>query len=537
MKQKRIFLISLVISLIAHLSFIGLSFVWWVPGAAALNEKSRQMFDFSTAQIPAPQITSQRRIDSYIQKMKLSAPESNKSPVTAPKLQVSQPNAPSAIQNESIANNATLDSSSDLAALLKRNINIKNRVINKEAEIELDLVQTIEILATTNLADIEIPAEFSEEMYAFTPTMRTHAINSALKSSSQGLGTSQGDGTGVGNGEIDQYVQVQVETYRDPNDGQGYFRMSIMPGAGALTLDVVPKEVIILMDASLSIRKKRLDRFTKGIRYALKNLNPQDKFNIYTFKDRITPLSMQSVLATDKNIDKAVRFLNQLESSEQTDIFEAFLESIQDGSTMNPSYILFLSDGKPTQGVVSSANLIGKISKINQRKRSIFAFSGGRDVNRYMLDFLAYQNRGWSEYAAKNIEIDKRISELYDKIKNPLLTNIHYQFGGIETNEVFPKHLPDFYLNTEFVVYGQFKDQKQFSMRFKGDSIDSSKEFIFSKNFDEAIPGGADIATYWAFNKYYHLISRITLEGKKPKLVKEIKALSRKFNIRSPYKL
>ncbi len=537
MKQKRILLISLVISLIAHLSFLGLSFVWWLPGAAALSEKSRQMFDFSITQVPTPQLTRQHLVESYVQKMKFSEPGSSKSALTVPKLQVSQPKAPSAIQNESIANNATLDSSSDLAALLKRNLEIKNRVINQEAQIELDLDQTIETLSTTNLDDIEIPAEFNEEMYAFTPTMRAHAIDSALKTSNAGRGSGQGSVSGAGNAEIDQYVEVQVETYKDPSDGQGYFRLSIIPGASALNLEVVPKEVIILMDASLSIRKNRLDRFTKGIKYALKNLNPQDKFNVYTFKDRITPLAMQSMLATDDNIDRAVRFLNQLESSEQTDIFEAFLESIQDGSTMNPSYILFLSDGKPTQGVVSSANLIGKISKINQRKRSIFAFSGGRDVNRYMLDFLAYQNRGWSEYAANNIEIDKRISELYDKIKNPLLTNIHYQFGGIETNEVFPKHLPDFYLNTEFVVYGQFRDQKQFSMRFKGDSIDSSKEFIFSKNFDDAIPGSADIATYWAFNKYYHLISRITLEGKQPELVKELKALSKKFNIRSPYKL
>ena len=64
---------------------------------------------------------------------------------------------------------------------------------------------------------------------------------------------------------------------------------------------------------------------------------------------------------------------------------------------------------------------------------------------------------------------------------------------------------------------------------------DRTKEFIFSKNLSEAKKGDRDIAMNWAFNKFYHLIGRITLEGPDESLKQELDELRRKFDIQSPY--
>ncbi len=195
-----------------------------------------------------------------------------------------------------------------------------------------------------------------------------------------------------------------------------------------------------------------------------------------------------------ERMKETIWFLNKLESSERTDIYGAFLETIQKQASMNPSYIIFLSDGRPTQGVVSTTRLITEIARINQKARSIFSFSGGTRVNRYLLDFLSYQNRGWSEYALRTHEIKKRISELYDKIRNPLLINVNYQLSGLNEGQSFPKDLPDFYRDTEFVIYGKYTGEDKFSVRVVGEINGEMKEFIFSRSLTKADPGNREIA-------------------------------------------
>ena len=156
-------------------------------------------------------------------------------------------------------------------------------------------------------------------------------------------------------------------------------------------------------------------------------------------------------------------------------------------------------------------------------------------VDLVLLDFLAYQNRGWSEYAVKTHEIGSRISELYDKIRNPILANLRYQFAGVSEKEVYPKHLPDFYQNAEFVVYGKFREEDQFSMRVLGDIDGTTKEFIFARHLTNAEVGTREIAERWAFNKFYYLISQITLEGPSESLKRDLDQLRKEFKIQSPY--
>ncbi|MBF0254345.1 MAG: VWA domain-containing protein [Candidatus Omnitrophica bacterium] len=415
------------------------------------------------------------------------------------------------------------------ANLLKPNIESAKRTVNRDATRELDL---LEMASGADLAgeEVEVPEDFRQKMFAFTPEHLADPSGAdALRRTDRGrLAQSNYEA-------IDELMQVALSVYRKPGEEEGFFKISVIPGRDAARLEVIPKEVIFLVDASLSIQERRLDQFIRGIEYAVMNLNSRDRFNIYTFKDRITSLWPKPVTSSERAKEQAVAHLKRLKPSEQTDIYKAFLETIRIKPSQNPSYVIFLSDGRPTQGVVSSRKLIEEISRLNHRERSIFAFSGGVRVNRYLLDFLAYQNRGWSEYAERTFEVDDGVAQLYDKIRNPLLINVRYQTTGVSADEIYPKHLPDFYLNTEFVVYGRFREGSRLSMRVFGEVDGKVKEILFSRGFENAEPAGPEIARQWAFNKYYHLISSMTLEGSSPALKVEIAGLSRAYGIESPY--
>lgn len=540
MNQRSIIKTAIAISVIGHLAFFGASTVWQMPGMSRVFEKAQKMFNVRSVRAYVPAKTGNDVIQSYVKAMKFENPlaEAGGAPMTrmAASEAIEKPLSPG--MDEEIR--AELRSASQSAQLphesadaFKERADFTPRKITGKTGPDVFLPAGEGAGRPGDAADegIAVPADFQEAMFAFTPSAAHRApVKEFLAKALQ-----KGDKERGQFGSLDEFVAFRVAAWRDPSDGTGFFELRISPGKDAAKLAHMPKEIVFLIDASLSINEDRIREFKKGIAYCLRNLNEGDRFNIYTFKDKLSRFKPQAIPPDPGVIGPAIRFMDRLEPSQSTDLYEAFLDSIRTPETTLPSYLMLMSDGRPTQGETSSAKLIEEISRVNAMKRSIFAFSGGRRVNRYLLDFLAYQNRGWSEYASRTTDIDKRIAEFYDKIRDPLLRNLRFQFGQIDAREVFPKHLPDFYRNAEFVVYGTFKDEKEFSMRLVGEIGGRTKEIIHAMDMGKAEKGGPDIAKAWAFNKIYYLISRMTLEGQSEALKREVRDLSRKYGIQTPY--
>ena len=265
------------------------------------------------------------------------------------------------------------------------------------------------------------------------------------------------------------------------------------------------------------------------------HLNPDDVFNIVAFKDEVIFFSDKSIPATPDAVKKAEHFVEDLTASQATDVYSAFSKIIERPLSRTPSNIILISDGRPTYGVVDSRELINSVTRINKKVRPVFAFSGGAKVNRYLLDFIAYQNRAWSQFVQKSWDIHEGLGNFYDKIKDPVFLNLRYQLNSLNANEVFPKSLPDFYRNAEFTLYGTYENENDFSMQLLGDADGKTKELIFTRALKDAKPGTEEIKRGYAFNKIYYLISQMTIEGQTPERLRQIDELSQKYGIKTPY--
>jgi hypothetical protein len=260
-------------------------------------------------------------------------------------------------------------------------------------------------------------------------------------------------------------------------------------------------------------------------------------FNVVAFKDTVQFLSPKSISATPDSILLAEKFVDGLTSNQKTDVYGAFSSIIEKPAARIPSNIILISDGRPTYGVVDSRELINSVTRINAKRRPIFAFSGGAKVNRYLLDFVAYQNRAWSEFVRQTYGIHKSLAAFYEKIKDPVFLDLRYRINNLNEKEVFPKSLPDFYRGAEFTLYGTYAGENEFSMQLLGSIDGKTKELIFTRSLDTAKKGNQDIMRGYAFNKIYDLISRMTSEGQTPQKLAEIEALSLRYGIQTPYSL
>jgi len=158
-------------------------------------------------------------------------------------------------------------------------------------------------------------------------------------------------------------------------------------------------------------------------------------------------------------------------------------------------------------------------------------------VNRYLLDLLAYRNRGESQIIDDIAEIDSKFPQFFTRFDEPILVNCDVDYGNLETGGVFPRDIPDFYRGQAVTVYGQFDPSQndEFAVRLTGRAGPDEKEVIFRANLDDAESGDASIARWWAHGKIYHLIGEICRIGETPELTAELKALSDRYNIDTTY--
>lgn len=335
--------------------------------------------------------------------------------------------------------------------------------------------------------------------------------------------------------DLKEYLISEIQTYQDPDTGEKYFQINMKVGKDNEELKTIPKEVVFLIDCSKSTTEKRFRQFKEGLEYSLQNLNPDDAFNILAFKKFILDFSPESVPPTRENIKNALKFVDDLTLGTRTDAYNALQKSISRPMVRNPSYIIFLSDGYPTQGVTEPSRIIHEISDVNAGNRSFFGFSGGMNVNRYLLDFITYKNRGWSEYSYRSHQIGRYLSALYDKIRDPLLVNVRYHASGLDEEQIYPKLLPDFFRNVEFSLFGKYTDNSEFVLQLVGDVKGKVTEYVVQADLNNAPVGDDSIAKNWAFNKIYELIGQLKDGQDNSQLLAEIEALSKRYKIKTPY--
>lgn len=336
---------------------------------------------------------------------------------------------------------------------------------------------------------------------------------------------------------LDDMVDIRLETYMPSPEEPGYFRLRILPREDA-NIEVAPKDVTFILDASRSMQQHKLDLAARAITDLLDKLRPEDMFNILIFRDAVSNFREAAVPATPENLGEAKGFLTGLESKGQTDVYKALLPLAQIQPRKNlPGIILLVTDGNPTTGVRDSREIINTVTAANGLRNNIFAYGAGDTVNRYLLDLLAYRNKGEARVSPNIRDAKTDLSAFVNELGDPLLVNLQADYGRIPEEEVYPRVIPDFYRGRPITLYGRYDpaDDRVFVARITGSNGETVKEMLFRADLGKADKGNRDISRGWAFAKAYHLIGEISQQGELPELLDQLKQLSSKYAIRTIY--
>lgn len=335
-------------------------------------------------------------------------------------------------------------------------------------------------------------------------------------------------------------LDVKIDVYAEPDSQHRFFRLMAQERPGR-SFPPIAKNVLFVVDISSSIRLEALRSVRSAIADSLAGLNPADKFNVVRFSEHCHKAFDGFVPATRENIAAAVATVRREPGEVRTDVYAALKAVIADIPTegpeaARPTNIFLITDGNATTGIQDLRRIVDDLTSVTRTNYSIFAINPGSDTaNTYLLDLLAYRNRGVFVAARTPDATDATLLRLLMEHKNPVLINLRAQFGNFQVDHVYPETLPNLYSGRPIIVHGRCLPGDTIGIRIVGDSATDRRTFIYTSALPDILTKDPSIAREWARGKIHHLASLIARDGEKVEYMDEIRYLSERYKLASPY--
>ena len=247
------------------------------------------------------------------------------------------------------------------------------------------------------------------------------------------------------------------------SDRGGFFTLILQPPQRVQSEDVMPKEMVFVLDTSGSMQGAPLDTAKKTMLLALDTLYPHDTFNLITFSGDTQILFPEPVSATSENLRKAKEFLATRESAGGTEMMKAIKAALDPSDSQYHIRIAcFMTDGQ----VGNDGEIVAEVQK--HRNARVFAMGFGPAPNRALLDKMTQYGRGEVDYVAQQGNSSTVANRFNGRIRNPLLTDISIEWSNLSITEVYPKHIPDLFGAKPVIVTGRYTGGGKGTIRLKG---------------------------------------------------------------------
>ena len=301
---------------------------------------------------------------------------------------------------------------------------------------------------------------------------------------------------------VESAVECSMSTYLDPHDPRWrYFSLTFSPKTGADALPVVPKDAVILIDASGSIGSDRLRRCRNAAKEILRTcFNSGDRFNLVAFRNRFTYAFREWRECDAPSFEEADRWLSRLTAHGRTDVFSVIRSVLTlPRDPARPLIALVVTDGDANSGVSGTAEILSRFTALNDGLVSVYMYGVKKEANRELIELLTRGNRGESiihmgdrKFAGSALE------PLATAFRDPVLTDMRIMFAAGSMAETYPKLLKNLYKGGNVVLRGRCPARiKELVFTLQGLSGSKAFESLYRLDFGSAAPASADLPAEW----------------------------------------
>ncbi|XWK86865.1 MAG: VIT domain-containing protein [Phormidium sp.] len=300
-------------------------------------------------------------------------------------------------------------------------------------------------------------------------------------------------------------TQATVLTQADEKGG--HFAVYLIPALQYRSNEIVPKDVVFLMDTSGSQSGEPLVKSKELMRRFINGLNPNDTFTIIDFANTTKQLSTTPLANTPENRATAMAYINTLDARGGTELLNgirAVLNFPPAPSGRLRSVVLL------TDGYIGNENeVIAEVQRSLKPGNRLYGFGVGSSVNRFLINRLAEVGRGSSQVIRQDEQTQEVAEKFFRQINNPVLTNIQVSWqGGGESATIYPLAAPDLFANQPLVLFGKKSDKINGNLRIVGVAAGGKRyEKTLPVNFNST--GNLAIAQLWARARIKDLMNQM----------------------------
>ncbi len=328
-------------------------------------------------------------------------------------------------------------------------------------------------------------------------------------------------------------------TYKaaDPADPDGFFMLLLAPKP-ELPDRIISKDVILVLDHSGSMDGEKYQQALTAADFIMNKLNPEDQFNVISFSTAAEAFAESMQPASQAPI--ALTWLKRYLAAGSTDIHAALLKAAAVSDDERPTYIIFMTDGLPTEGITSTQQIINDFGDVSGKNYRFFSFGVGYDVDTVLLDTLSQENHGSSTYVLPGQQLDEMMNSFYSKISAPVMTDLTLDFGSMQVYDLTPAALPDLFYGSQVLITGRYRGSGSTDIQLSGNVNGLIQTLTYPNQvFSGSLSGEDQALNYipglWATRKIGALLNQISINGPDKETIDQIVKLSIRYGIVTPY--
>jgi Ca-activated chloride channel family protein len=329
-------------------------------------------------------------------------------------------------------------------------------------------------------------------------------------------------------------------THREPGK-QGFFLLTISPKDTVSEQEYVAKDVVFVLDTSGSMAEAgKMEKARAALLFGVRSLRPADRFNVINFAGEEHLMTTGLLQADAQGRARGEEFIAQLKPLGGTNINGALLAAMQQfDRAERPRLLVFLTDGLPTVGETKAERINENVRAARAPGVRLFTFGVGYDVNTALLDKLAADNGGVAEYVEPKEDLEIKVSNFFTKINHPVLTNLALDMGGVESDLVYPREMPDIFRGGQLTLIGRYRNARDLNnvvLRLTGRSGAAARSFAYENlSFPLNTERNEFLPRLWATRRVGWLMEQIRTNGEQKELTDEIVDLGTRYGIVTPY--
>ncbi|MEZ5727096.1 MAG: marine proteobacterial sortase target protein [Burkholderiaceae bacterium] len=286
-----------------------------------------------------------------------------------------------------------------------------------------------------------------------------------------------------------------------------YGQLVLSPPMPATTPETrLPRETTFIVDTSGSMAGNSIAQARRALEFALERLHPGDRFNLIRFSDRhesLFPAPRAFDPATHAQARAWVRALEANGGTEMRGAIEAALSAPASGGHVGQ--VIFLTDG-----AVGYEDQMMQLIAARLGKRRLYTIGIGSAPNSWFMRKAAESGGGSFTYIGRVADVERRMSELFAKLAQPLLTDVTVHFVGADPVEA-PTRMPDLHAGDPVIVQARFGSRPS-AVRLEG--IRASTHW--STQVDARDADAAGLHVLWARAQVTRINDRIRFASADP---------------------